>query len=479
MREHPTTAEYIEARAAAEPRRPAFREDGRELNYAQLDGIVAQAGLALQGLGVTRGTRVAVSGPGLGIQLVLLLAAESLGAVTLSFQAESDPDAAWLLANVDWVFSSLPQAVPGGVRFQHVDQAFAAALAQPLAAGRATWTALPPSEPQRMVRTSGSSGPSKFMLLSRQSQEWWIRMTQERSLSAMDGNSRYLMLSPLVINAGYTRASACLREGGVVMAGEGGELAALAPTHVSGLPLQLERFLRDVPMGSRRPKPVWVTTFGGAPGPDLRARVEAVFGSALRSAYGSNETGAVCHELDVAGDGWVRAGVDVRVLDAQGGEAPLGATGILAIRSPAVPDGYLERPEESAAAFRDGWFVSGDVGVLLAPRRLRLLGRHDALVNIAGLKVPAMQLEQALLAKPAIADAAVVAVNLEQGATTLGVALVLRAGAEVADAEAQVKEVLQDFSVRQARVRVLPVLPRSQADKVDRMALLQLFGAGG
>jgi acyl-coenzyme A synthetase/AMP-(fatty) acid ligase len=326
-----------------------------------------------------------------------------------------------------------------------------------------------------MVRTSGSSGPSKFMLLSRQSQEWWIRLTQERHGSAMDGDSRYLMLSPLVINAGYTRASACLREGGMVMTGEGKEFASLAATHVTGLPLQMDAFLREVPAGTRASRPTWVTTFGGAPTPELRARVEAVFGDALRSAYGSNETGAVCHDLDAAGDGWVRAGVDVRVLDAQGQDLPQGASGILAIRTPAVPQGYLGRPEETAAAFRDGWFVSGDVGVLLAPRRLRLLGRHDALVNIAGLKVPALQLEQALVAQATIADAAVVAVNLEQGATTLGVALVLRPGADRGEMQTQLQAVLQSFSVRQARVQVLPVLPRSQADKVDRMALLQLF----
>jgi acyl-coenzyme A synthetase/AMP-(fatty) acid ligase len=475
MRELPTTAEYIAARAAAQPRRPAFREDGRELSYAELDGIVAQAGLALQRLGIAPGARVAVSGPGLGIQLALLLAAESLGAVTVSFQAEADPDRGWLLANVDWVFSCVEQTVPEGVRFQYVDQAFAAALGQPLAGARPRWTALPPGAPQRMVRTSGSSGPSKFMLLSRQSQEWWIRLTQERHGSAMDGDSRYLMLSPLVINAGYTRASACLREGGMVMTGEGKEFASLAATHVTGLPLQMDAFLREVPAGTRASRPTWVTTFGGAPTPELRARVEAVFGDALRSAYGSNETGAVCHDLDAAGDGWVRAGVDVRVLDAQGQDLPQGASGILAIRTPAVPQGYLGRPEETAAAFRDGWFVSGDVGVLLAPRRLRLLGRHDALVNIAGLKVPALQLEQALVAQSTIADAAVVAVNLEQGATTLGVALVLRPGADRGEMQTQLQAVLQSFSVRQARVQVLPALPRSQADKVDRMALLQLF----
>lgn len=471
----PTTAEFIDANAALHPGRLALREEGTELTYGQLQCIVVQAGLALQRLGVQRGQRVAVSGPGFGIQLVLLLAAESLGAVTVSFQADNDPDAGWLLPRVDWVFSGLPQALPEGVRFVPLDAEFARRLGEPLREPPPAWTPLPAGEPQRMVRTSGSSGISKFMLLAREQQEWWIRVSLEAPGWSMDPGTRILALAPLVVNAAYVRVSGALRRGGTVVIGPGRDIEALAPTHISGLPVHVERLLADVPAGWRSPRPVSVSTFGGPATPALRARCEAVFGTAMRNGYGSNETGTVCDNLDASGTGVVRAGMDVRVLDEEGRELPPGSTGIIALRTPALAQGYLERPEESARAFRDGWFISGDVGALVGPRLLRIAGRHDDLVNVGGLKVPARQLEAALTAQPAIEDAAVMAVHLERGAMTLGVALVLAPGTSAADAGEQVRAALQLPANLEARVLHVQALPRVASGKVDRMALMRLF----
>ena len=119
--------------------------------------------------------------------------------------------------------------------------------------------------------------------------------------------------------------------------------------------------------------------------------------------------------------------------------------------------------------------MSGDVGVWLGGRVVQLLGRHDDLVNVAGLKIPAARLEAGLRAQPAIADAAVLAVHMELGALTLGIAIVARAGASADEAKAQVPRALQLPTPVQARVLVLQDLPRTTADKVDRVALLRLF----
>lgn len=475
MRPLPTTAEYIDANAALHPQRLALREDASELTYGQLQCVVAQAGLALRRLGVQRGQRVAVGGPGFGLQLVLLLAAESLGAITVSFQAANDPDAGWLLPRVDWVFCGIAPALPPDVRFVLTDAAFARGLGEPLREPPPAWEPPPAGEPHRMVRTSGSSGISKFMVLAREQQEWWIRVALESPGWGMEAGTRFLALAPLVVNAAYVRVSGTLRRGGAVVIGSGGDIEALAPTHISGLPVHMDRLLAEIPAGWRSPRRVSAATFGGPATPALRSRAEAVFGSAIRNGYGSNETGTICNDLDASGTGVICAGMDVRVLDEDGRELPPGSTGIVALRTPALAREYLERPEESARAFRDGWFVSGDVGALVGPRLLRLAGRHDDLVNVGGLKVPARQLESALTQQPGIADAAVLAVHLERGAMTLGVALVLAPGTTQQAAGEQVRQALQLPADLEARVLYLQALPRVASGKVDRMGVLRLF----
>lgn len=473
MRPPPATAEYLEAIAAREPQRPAFHEDGVTLTYGQLANVVLQAGQYLQQAGLRRGERVAVSGPGFGVQLALLLAAEALGAVTVSFHDTDDPDADFLFARVDRVFSARAQRLPAGVPFHRIDAALVARFALPLQGVAPTWAPCDWHEPQRISRTSGSTGAAKFMVLTRQAQEWWIRAALESWTWTMDADTRLLLLSPLVVNAGFARASACLRQRGLVMVGSGAAIAQLQPTHVLGLPVQLQALLDEIPAGWRSPRPASVATFGGTLAPALRRRAQDVFGGVAHDRYGSNEAAVLCDELDAQGRGVIKAGADVRILDEDGRDLPVGQVGRIAVRSPGLVAGYIDRPQETAEAFRDGWFVSGDAGRLLSRRVLQLLGRHDDLVGIGGVKLPAAQLEAGLRADPAVRDAAVLAVHLQGGAVSLGVALVLAEGVAADDASAIVGRAMPVAAGMPVRVVCVPALPRMASGKVDRLALLR------
>jgi acyl-coenzyme A synthetase/AMP-(fatty) acid ligase len=478
MRPPPTTLETIEAIALRDPRPLALREDDLDVSYGELYAMAFQCSRELHRLGVRRGHRVAVSGPGFALQLVVLLAAEALGACTASFQAEGDSDAPFLFTLVDWVCSARPQQVPEGVGFVLLDADFGRVLRQPLGPGPRPWSALALHEPQRIARTSGSTGRSKFMLVPRQAQEYWIRSTLD--VAGYTSDSRLLVLGPLVINAAFTRSSRCLRGGGAVMAGHGSRVAHFAPTDVWGLPMQLERFLDEVPDGYRVDAPVSVATVGGTVTPALRERTHRVFANGpILNRYGSNEVGPICDDLDATGTGLLSPGVDVRILGPQGEELPLGQAGTIAVRTPAMAEGYLALPAETAAAFRDGWFISADVGTLVAPRMLRLAGRQDDLINVAGIKVPASDVEARLRAQPAIADCAVLAANLEGGTVTLGVAMVLAPGAKQQDAVAQLQAALRLGPGMTARMLFLSELPRLHTGKLDRMALQQLFQRAG
>lgn len=477
LRPPPTTFELVEALALRHPGRPALREDGREFDYGQLYAMLLQAHAQLRRLGIEAGARVAVSGPGFVLQMVLLLAAESVGAVTVSFAAEKDPDAGFLFTQVDWVLSGRPQEVPAGVRFVLLDAGFLARLQQAFNGDRPALAPPAMDAPQRIVRTSGSSGPSKFMLLRRSAQEWWIRLAHDTW--EMGSTTRLLLICPLVVNAGFARACACLRRGGLVGMTRPADLAGMDPTHILGLPLQLDQLLQQLPADYAPPRPVTVATFGGMATPSLRRRAQRRFGGEVHNRYGSNEAAAICHELDATGAGVLFAGVDVRILDEAGHDLPVGQPGVIAVRSPAVAEAYLGLPQESAAAFRDGWFVSGDVGMLVGPRRLRLLGRQDGLVIVGGVKLPAEQVEERIRAQSTVEDCAVQAVNLEEGAVTLGLALVLAPGATRDAALKQLQQSLRLPSDTAVRLLVLEALPRTQAGKLDRMELLRLFQQPG
>jgi acyl-CoA synthetase (AMP-forming)/AMP-acid ligase II len=473
MRAPASTLEVVQAWALGEPGRTALREDDVELTYAQFANALLQCARHLQRLGVKRGQRVAVAGPGLGIQLAVLLACEALGAVTASFLAEGDPDADFLFTQVDWVFAARAQAVPAGVGFGLLDAAWVDLLARPHEGPEPEWSPAQPEEPARMLRTSGSSGASKFMLLRRRVQESWVHPPLD--VFAYRRDARLLPLGPLVINAIYGRCCQCLRAGGALLASDPARIARLAPTDLFGLPLQLQQLLAQLPHGYVAPQPVHVATVGGLASPTLRERARAVFGSELLNRYGCNEVHVVCDAMDAGGTGLLAPGVDVRIVDDRGAALPPGQVGVIAVRTPSMAEAYLERPEESAAAFREGWFVTGDVGVQVGRRRLRVLGRHDDLVNLGGLKVPAARLEDALCARAGIADAAVLAAHPPDGSATLGIAVVAAGGATQEQVLREVQQALALEADAHARILVLSSIPRLPTGKTDRMALLRLF----
>jgi acyl-coenzyme A synthetase/AMP-(fatty) acid ligase len=471
-----TTFESIEAIALRDPQRLALVQDHQSWTYHALYTDLLRVVRVLDDLGVKRGDRVAVGTEGLQAGLLLLLAAENIGAVTVSFLPEKDPDAQAVFALADWVFSDAPQDnTPASARHVPIDATFidrvrAVNDADPRLLPR---VALPLDEPLRITRTSGSTGRSKFMLLRRQAQEWW--MNRVLTTGDLRRDSRMLLLGPLVLNANFVAASACLRRGAAALDLRRTGLAAHDITQVVGLPAMVEQVLDALPAGYASRRPVDVVTVGGFPSPQFRERCLRAFGGALRSRYGTNETGGICEEMDAHGVGVVGAGVDVRIVDESGADLPRGSLGIIAVRTPGMAEEYIGEPDASRAAFRDGWFHSGDWGTLVGPRTLRLAGRHDDLVNAGGVKLSAAQVEGQVreLVKPQ--DCAVLAVNLDAGETSLGIALVT-GQAQPRDAiRRALSEGLQLGATVGAKVIFLAQLPRLLSGKIDRVALHRLF----
>lgn len=473
-RQPPTTFEYIEGIALREPARLALVEGSGGSDYGSLYLNVIRFTRALDALGIRRGQRVALAAPGSHVQLLLMLACENIGAAVLAFRHEGDADIASVLRLVEWALSPVQLDCPAGVRQHRIDEGFVreALALDPAPATAYPRVALAPHETERLARTSGSTGAARFMETARGAREYRLRRIRE--VGSYNAASRVALASPLLLSAVYNVASICLREGAAIFFVAGDELRKLRVTHLYGMPLHLEHLLEQLPAGWRSPAPVTVGTLGGSVTPQLRARIVQALGGPVANLYASNEAGRVCDDLDANGVGLLSVGVDVRILDAGGRELPQGQPGVIAVHAPGMVAGYVGDAEATRHAFREGWFVSSDWGVLVGPRRLRLLGRLDDLLVIGGIKKPASQVEALLRAVPGVDDVAVLAVNLSEGAATAGIVVVPDRGASP---QALLEAIPRAIAAKDlpaaldARIVFANALPRMPNGKVDRMAL--------
>jgi acyl-CoA synthetase (AMP-forming)/AMP-acid ligase II len=153
---------------------------------------------------------------------------------------------------------------------------------------------------------------------------------------------------------------------------------------------------------------------GSAPlSADDHARVARATGQAILERYGMTETLMITAVRGVARPGYVGTplpGVELRVLDEGGAPVPAddATIGGVQVRGPSVFAGYLGRPDATRDALHDGWFETGDLGVVAPDGTLRLVGRRSTdLIKSGGYRIGAGEIEAALLEHPAVAEAAV------------------------------------------------------------------------
>jgi fatty-acyl-CoA synthase len=174
-----------------------------------------------------------------------------------------------------------------------------------------------------------------------------------------------------------------------------------------------------------------LTHIGASAPPTLRLRAHRRFGTRVVHTYGASEEGLVSvlspAEADPANAesfhsaGRILPHVEVRLRRDDGTIAGAGETGSIEVRSPAVAQGYRNRPDLEATAFQDGWYRSGDLGRINADGYLHILGRAVDIAMIDGRMVSLTLIEETLCRLPEIRFAAVV-VDQDQ-ARRVGVAI--------------------------------------------------------
>jgi long-chain acyl-CoA synthetase len=231
---------------------------------------------------------------------------------------------------------------------------------------------------------------------------------------------------------------------------------------------------REIDTGSVR-----LAVSGAAPLPgalleDFRER----FGVTIWEGYGLTETApavttnALGEEARPDSIGKVLPGVDVRLVDEHGGDVEDGDPGEIVVRGPNVFRGYWRRDEETEAAFRDGWFRTGDVAYRDDDGYLHIVDRRKDLVIVSGFNVFPKEVEDAIARHPAVAECAVIGVPDERTGEAVKAIVVPRPGRTVTEEEIMdhCRELLARFKWPR-HVEIVHELPRHETGKVRRRLL--------
>ncbi|MGW1525484.1 AMP-binding protein [Streptomyces sp. NPDC002159] len=167
--------------------------------------------------------------------------------------------------------------------------------------------------------------------------------------------------------------------------------------------------------------------------------------------------------------------VEAKLADRAGDDVPDGEQGEIVYRSPQLCEGYWDKPEESAEAFRDGWFHSGDLAVRDADGYFTIVDRVKDVINSGGVLVASRQVEDALYTHPSVAEAAVVGLPDERWIEAVTAVVVAREEVTEAELIAHTRERLAPFKAPK-RVLFVDALPRNASGKILKRELRDRFG---
>jgi malonyl-CoA/methylmalonyl-CoA synthetase len=336
---------------------------------------------------------------------------------------------------------------------------------------------LGPDDLAAILYTSGTTGRSKGVMLSRDN----LASNAEALVGLWRFSEADVLLHALPVfhTHGLFVATNCVLYAGASMIFQSGfspvaVLAALPGASVMmGVPTFYTRLLADPELTRSATAHMRLFISGSAPlSPATHAEWRERTGHAILERYGMTETNMITSNPD---DGERRAGtvgmplpgVEVRVTGPEG-VLPVGEAGAIEVKGPNVFQGYWRLPEKTAEEFRDGWFVTGDLGAFDAEGYLSILGRAKDLVITGGLNVYPAEVEAALDDLPGVRASAVIGVPHPDFGEAV-VACVVGAVEEEA-VRAALRDRLAGFKIPK-RVIVVEDLPRNAMGKVQKAEL--------
>ena len=218
--------------------------------------------------------------------------------------------------------------------------------------------------------------------------------------------------------------------------------------------------------------------------PQVMEALEKTFNVPVIEAYGMTEAS---HQMASnplpprarhAGSVGIAAGPDIAIMAEDGGLLATGELGEIVIRGRNVTAGYEANPEANAKAFTNGWFRTGDQGVIDAEGYLRLTGRLKELINRGGEKISPLEVDTVMMDHPAVAQVVTFGVPHDMLGEDVAAAVVLRENATCDERELRsfLATRLADFKVPR-RIVFLSEIPKGATGKLQRIGLHEKLAA--
>lgn len=484
--------DFIAQRAALTPDRPAVWFEGRWYSYAELDRRARRLAARLCSEGVGKGDRIGIVALNHLAHIDLILAAPKLGFIYTPFNFRLA--AAEQRQLVEYV---APKLIIHGREYREPLGQTACRLLD--LDGYEDWLnsgadddlqlpALAPDDTHMILFTGGSTGlPKGAMLPYRQT--FFNAVNTVFSWGLRDTDCA-IQATPAFHAAVNVLATPLLMLGGRVIltpAFEPGQYLQLALQHQATLmfmvPTMFQMLAEHPDFATADLRGVRWAISGGAPCPEPVRRHFAGKGVRFKQGYGLTEAGVNCFAMEPADAEQRPAAVGKPMLNTEAvirdpGGAPIasGETGELTLRGPHVFSGYWRRPQDSAAALRDGWLWTGDLARQDEDGFFHITGRRKEMFISGGENIFPVEIETALYECPEVAECAVIGVPDARWGEVGLAAVTLRPG-QTTDA-VTLREALRPRLARYklpAHFLFLPSLPKSGAGKILKPEIRRLY----
>jgi malonyl-CoA/methylmalonyl-CoA synthetase len=472
----------------------------RAWTAAALDAWVARYAAALAQLGLGAGDRIAVQIEKSADNIALYLAALRVGAIYVPLNSAYQPREIEYFLNdaTPRVFVAAPerldalQSLASNAGVEHIvtlGTSSDGSLAALVDASPSDDTIVERADTDLAVicYTSGTTGRSKGAMISHDN-----LFSNARTLVAQWGftaDDVLLHALPLYHIHGLFVALHCaLLSGARILLHAKFDaravLAALTRSSVMmGVPTFYTRLLAEPALDRDAVRNVRLFISGSAP---LLAETFDRFtertGQRILERYGMTETGMIASnplqgERRPGTVGPPLPEVAVRIADENGCAVTHGAIGTVEVRGPNVFQGYWRMPDKTAQEFRsDGFFITGDLGMLEPDGYLRLVGRAKDMIISGGLNVYPKEIEELIDAIPDVVESAVFALPHPDFGEAVAAAVTLQPGASLDAAAilATLRPQLASFKTPK-RIYVLDELPRNAMSKVQKALLRERY----
>lgn len=484
--------------ARTQPHRPALYEGSRLLfDYGQFAERVARLAAAMRAGGLEPGDRVALFMRNHPAYLEVLYATWWAGLVAVPVNAKLHVrEAQWIVdhAQARWAFVTPDVGADLHAPERIVDAtgpAYDALFSLP----PVPVAAREPTDLAWLFYTSGTTGKPKGVMLTHRNL-MTMGLTYFVDVDAIEGGDAIVYGAPMSHGAGIYAVPHVMAGARHVVPASGGfdpaemfELArTVGPLSMFAAPTIVKRLVDHAEATGADGSGFKTIVYGGAPMylADIQ-RALRIMGQRFVQIYGQGESPMVITSLPrpylseaghpryvqrLASVGFAQTPVQVRIATAEGEPLPTGEVGEVLVRGDTVMAGYWRDPEATAAALRDGWLFTGDMGSLDEDGFLTLKDRSKDVLISGGSNIYPREVEEVLLLHPAVAEVAVVGAPDPEWGEVVVAFVALRPGLSVSTEELDTLclEHIARFK-RPKRYEMVAALPKNNYGKVLKREL--------